>query len=119
MQSSFNYTYILGIDWTVDQKVFTYGRNVTLFCNIGNCCFYTAGWNKGNSKKLIPIFIDVRNLTDGSNDKYGGQTNKSGFFLTIRDFQEVDLNTEYSCLYEFNVSKWKILQKNDAFKGNH
>ncbi|XP_071147173.1 uncharacterized protein [Mytilus edulis] len=116
MTLAMNPHFITGIDWTVDQKVFTYGRNVTLFCNIGNCCFYRAGWNKGSSKELIPIFIDVTNLKDDSNDKYGGKTNKSGFFLTIRDFQEVDLNTEYSCSYEFNVSKWKIMQKNDAFK---
>lgn len=109
-----------GIDWTVDQKVFTYGQNLTLFCNIGNCCFYPASWDKWDSKELIPIYIDVRDLKDDvdSNDKYGGRVNKSGFFLTIRDLQEVDLNTEYSCSYDFDVSEKKLLQKTDAFKGS-
>lgn len=118
MQSTFKLTYVLGIEWTVDKKVFAYGQNLTLFCNIGNCCFFPTGWNKWNSQELIPIYIDVRNLTDANNDKYGGNTNKSGFFLIIRDLKEVDLNTEYSCSYDFNVSKMKRVQKIDAFEGN-
>lgn len=111
----------LGIEWNVDQKVYSYGQNLTLFCNIDNCCHYSAGWEKGNDDDFTSIYIDVRNLTydvDG-NVKYGARTNKSGIFLTINDLKEDDLMIKYSCSYDFTFSERKSMQKTEAFKGNY
>ncbi|CAG2249519.1 unnamed protein product [Mytilus edulis] len=80
------------LEWIVDQKVSSYRHDLTLFCNVGTCCEYQFRWSKWKSKsQFSPPYIN------GDKDyKYDEKQNRSGFFLTIRNLREDDLNIEYS-----------------------
>lgn len=100
---------ILDLEWNVDQKVSSYGHDLTLFCNVGTCCEYQFLWSIWKSQ-LSPQYIN-----GDKDDKYNVKQNRSGFFLTIRNLREEDLNKEYSCVYNNRPGKRKHLLKSSAF----
>lgn len=102
---------ILDLEWRVDQKVSSYGHPLTLFCNVGTCCAFHFRWSKWKSEsQLSPQYI-----SGDEDDKYNEKRNKRGFFLTIRNLTEDDLNKEYACVYNNRLGKRKHLLKSDAF----
>lgn len=85
-----------------------------------NCCTKSAGWGKWTSDdQFNTIFIDVKDFHNDGSLKYGGGTDKKGWFLIIRNITKHDFNISYSCTYGFQVSKKKMLLKKDAFSGKH
>ncbi|XP_063408707.1 uncharacterized protein LOC134692187 [Mytilus trossulus] len=101
--------------WKVVKKALQFGDDLHLFCQVKNCCQKSAGWGKWTSDDhLITIFIDVKNLHNDGSLKYSGGTNKTGFFLRIRNITQGDLNISYSCTYGFQVSRKKNLLMEDA-----
>lgn len=101
--------------WKVEKKALQYGDDLRLFCQVKNCCQKSAGWGKWTSDDaLITIFIDVKNLHNDGSLKYSGGTNKTGFFLSIRNLTKGDLSISYSCTYGFQVSKKQMLLVEDA-----
>lgn len=94
-----------------------YGDDLSLFCQVDNCCLEEAGWGKWTHKnELVTIFIDMRDIDAAESSKYAGETNMSGFSLVIRNLSREDLNIAYSCTYGFHVSQKKILYGIDAFR---
>lgn len=100
------------------EKVTKYGEDLSLACQVENCCTKSAGWGKWTPKnELITILIDVKDLNVDNISKYDGAIVKTGFSLVIRNLTKDDLNLTYSCTYGFLVSKKKMLLKTDAFHG--
>lgn len=100
------------------KKVTKYGEDLSLSCQVENCCPESAGWGKWTPKnELVTIFIDVKDLNVDNISKYDGAIVNTGFSLVIRNLTRDDLNLTYSCTYGFLVSKKKMLLKTDAFHG--
>lgn len=97
-----------------------YGEEVSLFCQVENCCQKSAGWGKWTQdNKFTTIFIDVKIVRKEENSKYYGEINKKGFILVIRNITRDDLNIDYSCTYGFQVSTKKKLLEIDVFTGEY
>ncbi|CAG2241543.1 unnamed protein product [Mytilus edulis] len=47
------------LEWLVIGKVTEYGQNVTLFCNVSNCCPKDSGWDMWTPQQRT-LFIDVK-----------------------------------------------------------
>lgn len=108
------------LTWEVEQKIYQYNEDISLFCQVENCCPEWAGWWKRISKtEITTIFIDVRNQSVDESSKYDGGTKKGGFFLVIRNVTRHDLNMAYVCTYGFQVSKEKMLMETNAFFDEH
>ncbi|XP_052083520.1 uncharacterized protein LOC127720810 [Mytilus californianus] len=104
------------LTWKVAKKVWKYGEDLSLYCQVENCCLDSSGWIKWTSKnEFSTIFIDVKDLTVAGSSKYNGKINENGFFLVLRNITREDFNVYYSCTYGFHVSKKKILLETDAF----
>ncbi|XP_076083119.1 uncharacterized protein LOC143054107 [Mytilus galloprovincialis] len=109
----FNCLIIQGIrDWRIVGKVTDYGQNVTLFCNVPNCCPENSGWYKWTSKH-DKLLIDIK--SGYLSHKYGGKVSKDGFTLVIQNLTINDLNVWYSCIYASRMSARKYLQEEDVF----
>ncbi|XP_071181256.1 uncharacterized protein [Mytilus edulis] len=100
------------LEWTVVGKVTDYGQNVTLFCNVPNCCPKDAGWDRWTPHQRT-LFIDVK--TGRSNKKYDGKVEKDGYTLVIQNLTKNDLNVSYSCLYGVTLGEQKYLLEEDVF----
>ncbi|XP_052073940.1 uncharacterized protein LOC127711826 [Mytilus californianus] len=101
------------LEWTVVGKVTDYGQNVTLFCNVPNCCPKDAGWDRWTPHQRT-LFIDVK--TGRPNKKYDGKVEKDGYTLIIQNLTKNDLNVSYSCLYGVTLGEQKYLLAEDVFK---
>ncbi|VDI62491.1 Hypothetical predicted protein [Mytilus galloprovincialis] len=97
----------------VVAKVTEYGQNVTLFCNVSNCCPQYCGWDRWTPKQET-LFIDIK--TGQPNAKYDGQVFKDGYTLIIQNLTKQDLNVSYSCLYGATFGERKFLLEEDVFK---
>ncbi|XP_052073101.1 uncharacterized protein LOC127711173 isoform X13 [Mytilus californianus] len=100
------------LEWTVVGKVTEYGQNVTLFCNVPNCCPKDAGWDRWTPEQRT-LFIDVK--TGRPNKKYDGKVEKDGYTLIIQNLTKNDLNVSYSCLYGVTFGESKYLLEEDVF----
>lgn len=105
------------LEWTVTEKVTDYGQNVTLFCNISNCCPKFSGWTLWTAVEDVEhtLFTDVK--TAGPNTKYGGKALANGYTLVIQNITEKDLNKSYACVYDATFGEKKILLEEDVFTG--
>ncbi|CAG2192638.1 ANK [Mytilus edulis] len=101
------------LEWTVTGKVTEYGQNVTLFCNVPNCCPKDAGWDRWTPVQQT-LFIDIK--TGRPNKKYDGKVMKDGYTLVIQNLTEHDLNVSYSCLHGVTFGERKLLLEEDVFK---
>lgn len=102
--------------WVIENKILQFGKDLSLSCQVENCCPESAGWGKWTSKnEFITIFINVKDLNVDKSLKYGGRTNNRGFSLVIHNVTRDDFNIAYSCTYGFLVSKKKMLLTTDAF----
>ncbi|VDI22271.1 Hypothetical predicted protein, partial [Mytilus galloprovincialis] len=101
------------LEWTVFEKVTEYGQNVTLFCNVSNCCPKYAGWDRWTPVQQT-LFIDVK--TGQANAKYDGNALRNGYTLVIQKLSKTDLNVSYSCVYGATFGERKILLEEDVFK---
>ncbi|VDI83003.1 Hypothetical predicted protein [Mytilus galloprovincialis] len=109
----FNCLIIQGIrDWRIVGKVTDYGQNVSLFCNVPNCCPKNSGWYKWTSKH-DKLLIDIK--SGYLSKKYGGKLLKDGFTLVIQNLTSNDLNVWYSCIYNSTIGERKYLQEEDVF----
>ncbi|CAC5355479.1 unnamed protein product [Mytilus coruscus] len=99
-------------EWTVIGKATDYGQNVTLFCNVSNCCPKHSGWDRWTPVQRT-LFIDVK--TGRPNKKYEGKVFKDGYTLIIKNLTKHDLNVSYSCLYGATLGKRKYLLEEDIF----
>ncbi|VDI65629.1 Hypothetical predicted protein, partial [Mytilus galloprovincialis] len=100
------------LEWLVVGKVTEYGQNVTLFCNVSNCCPKDSGWDMWIPQQRT-LFIDVK--TGRPNRKYDGKVLKDGYTLIIQNLTEKDLNVSYSCLYGVTYGEIKFLLEEDVF----
>lgn len=100
------------MEWTVIKRATDYGQNVTLFCNVPNCCPKLSGWDRWTPVQRT-LFIDVK--TGRPNKKYDGKVLKDGYTLIIQNLTTQDLNVSYSCLYGVTLGERKFLQAEDAF----
>ncbi|XP_076081120.1 uncharacterized protein LOC143052030 [Mytilus galloprovincialis] len=100
------------LEWLVVGKVTEYGQNVTLFCNVSNCCPKDSGWDMWTPQQRT-LFIDVK--TGRPNKKYDGKVFRDGYTLIIQNLTEKDLNVSYSCLYGVTYGEQKILLEEDVF----
>ncbi|XP_052073626.1 serine/threonine-protein phosphatase 6 regulatory ankyrin repeat subunit B-like [Mytilus californianus] len=100
------------LEWTVVRKVTDYGQNVTLFCNVSNCCPKYSGWDMWTPEQRT-LFIDVK--TAHPNKKYDGKATKDGYTLVIKNLTKQDLNVSYSCLYGVTFGERKFLLEEDVF----
>ncbi|CAG2197225.1 unnamed protein product [Mytilus edulis] len=98
--------------WTVFGKVTEYGQNVTLFCNVSNCCPNYAGWDRWTPVQQT-LFIDVK--TGQANAKYDGKALQNGYTLVIQNLSKTDLNVSYSCVYGAILGQRKFLLEEDVF----
>ncbi|CAG2212481.1 unnamed protein product [Mytilus edulis] len=104
-----NYQIIHGVlEWIVFKKVTGYGQNVTLFCNVSNCCPKLAGWDRWTPSQRT-LYIDVK--TGRPNKKYDGKVLKGGYTLVIQNLTKEDLNVSYSCLYGVTLGERKFYKK--------
>lgn len=102
-----------GLVWTVFGKVTEYRQNVTLFCNVSNCCPNYAGWDRWTPVQQT-LFIDVK--TGQANAKYDGKALQNGYTLVIQNLSKTDLNVSYSCVYGAILGQRKFLLEADVFK---
>ncbi|VDI69319.1 Hypothetical predicted protein, partial [Mytilus galloprovincialis] len=100
------------LDWTVVGKVTDYGQNVTLFCNVSNCCPKLSGWDMWTPEQRT-LFIDVK--TARPTRKYEGKALKDGYTLIIKNLTKTDLNVSYACLYDITLGERKLLLEKDVF----
>ncbi|VDI57683.1 Hypothetical predicted protein [Mytilus galloprovincialis] len=100
------------LEWIVSAKVTDYGQDVTLFCNVSNCCPNDAGWDRYSPEQRT-LFIDVK--TGHSNKKYDGKTLRGGYTLVIKNLTKNDLNVSYACVYGVTIGQSKFLWKEDVF----
>ncbi|XP_052079428.1 chitin synthase chs-1-like [Mytilus californianus] len=100
------------LEWTVVGKVTDYGQNVTLFCNVSNCCPKHAGWDMWTPAQRT-LYIDVK--TGLPNRKYDGKALTNGYTLIIQNLTKTDLNVSYSCLYGVVLGEIKLLVEEDVF----
>ncbi|XP_071123451.1 uncharacterized protein [Mytilus edulis] len=100
------------LEWTVVKTVTDYGQNVTLFCNVSNCCSQFAGWNKYIPNEKI-IFIDVKTWTPSK--KYDGKVLKDGYTLVIQNLTDEDLNVSYACVYGSIFGDQQTLLEENVF----
>ncbi|VDI10685.1 Hypothetical predicted protein [Mytilus galloprovincialis] len=112
LQETLFYTVSGVLEWTVVRKVTDYGQNVTLFCNVSNCCPKYSGWDMWTPKQRT-LFIDVK--TGRGNKKYDGKVTKDGYTLVIQNLTKQDLNVSYSCLYGVTFGERKLLLEEDVF----
>ncbi|XP_052082642.1 uncharacterized protein LOC127720206 isoform X2 [Mytilus californianus] len=104
---------VLGVlEWTVIGKVTEYGHNVTLFCNVSNCCPQDSGWDQYTPQQRT-LFIDVK--TGRSNKKYDGKVSGDGYTLIIQNLTKSDLNVSYACVYGVTIGEIKFLLEEDVF----
>lgn len=102
------------LDWTIQNKISVYGQDLTLICNVPDCCSKEAGWEAW-TQKLRTIFIDIRDLSFTSNSKYTGDVYNFGYSLVIRNVSMEDVNIMYSCVYGDERSDKKMLIEKDIF----
>ncbi|CAC5389203.1 HMCN [Mytilus coruscus] len=103
------------VEWTVEDKVSSFGQNLTLFCAVDDCCSAFSGWVLWNydGRDYRPLAIDLRNFRSS---KYAGDLRKDGFTLVLKHLTETDMNRNYSCTYGSIVSEKKLLVIEEAFK---
>lgn len=102
------------LNWTIENKIYDYGQNLTLICHVSNCCSEEAGWEAWEPK-LRTIFIDIRDLTVPASSKYTGEVHNSGYSLIIRNVSVEDLNIMYTCVYGVERSDKNMLIEKDIF----
>ncbi|CAG2230324.1 unnamed protein product [Mytilus edulis] len=100
------------LEWTVIRKVTDYGQNVTLFCNVSNCCPQASGWDRYSSEQRT-LFIDLK--TGRPNRKYDGKVTGDGYTLIIQNLTKSDLNVSYACVYGVTIGEIKYLLEEDVF----
>ncbi|CAC5416068.1 unnamed protein product [Mytilus coruscus] len=100
------------LEWRVIGKVTDYGQNVTLFCNVSNCCPDGSGWVRWTPEQHT-LFIDVK--TEGPNKHYDGNVLKDGYTLIIQNLTKQDLNVSYSCVYGVTLGERQFLLEEDVF----
>jgi hypothetical protein len=92
--------------WTIVDKHVTIGHDLNLYCNESslaaiNCCpkHSTRRWFGGPNRELL-----YRNGISSYPSKYTSCLEDGGFYLTIHDVEEKDLNVSYACsvgIYEY------------------
>jgi hypothetical protein len=92
--------------WTIVDKHVTIGHDLNLYCNESslaatNCCtkHSTRRWFGGPNRELL-----FRNGISSYPSKYTSRLEDGGFYLTIHDVEEKDLNVSYACsvaIYEY------------------
>lgn len=85
------------VNWQISNPPIVFGQDVVLFCNTSlaeNCCTNTATWMKG-----FDVIVHHGTSTDYS--KYIQEKKSYGFLLIIKNFDEEDINQQYTCLYDF------------------
>lgn len=100
------------MEWTAIGNVTDYGQNVTLFCNVSNCCAEGSGWIRWTSENQT-LFIDVK--TGGTNTGFDRKVLKDGYTLVIQNLTKQDLNVSYSCVYGVTLSERKFLLAENVF----
>ncbi|XP_063400197.1 obscurin-like [Mytilus trossulus] len=100
------------LEWKVIKTITDYGQNVTLFCNVSNCCPQFAGWNKYTPNETI-ILIDVKTWTPSK--KYDGKVLKDGYTLVIQNLTNEDLNVSYACVYGSIFGDQRTLLEENVF----
>ncbi|XP_052060944.1 titin-like isoform X2 [Mytilus californianus] len=103
------------VEWMVEDKVLSFGQNLTLFCAVDDCCSEFPGWVLWNydGKDYRTIVIDLRSF---KSSKYAGDLRKNGFTLVLKHLTETDMNRNYSCTYGSIVGEKKLLVIEEAFK---
>ena len=92
--------------WTIVDKHVTIGHDLNLYCNESslaaiNCCpkNSTRRWFGGPNRELL-----YRNGISSYPSKYTSRLENGGFYLTIHNVKEKDLNVSYACsvgIYEY------------------
>ena len=92
--------------WTLVDKHVTIGHDLNLYCNESslaatNCCtkHSTRRWFGGPNRELL-----FRNGISSYPSKYTSRLEDGGFYLTIHNVEEKDLNVSYACsvaIYEY------------------
>jgi hypothetical protein len=92
--------------WTLVNKHVTIGHDLNLYCNESslaaiNCCpkNNTRRWFGGPNRELL-----YRNGISFYPSKYTSHLEDDGFYLTIHNVEEKDLNVSYACsvsIYEY------------------
>ncbi|CAC5414037.1 unnamed protein product [Mytilus coruscus] len=100
------------LEWKVLEKITDYGQNVTLFCNVSNCCPKHAGWDRYTPAQRT-IFIDVK--TGSPTKKYDGKVLTDGYTLVIQNLTKQDLNVLYSCVYDSTLGDQQYLLEENVF----
>lgn len=112
LNRKFNYKVSGVLEWKVIGKVTDYGQNVSLFCNVSNCCPEYSGWDMWSPEQRT-LIIDVK--TAQPNKKYDGRKLKDGYTLIIQNITKEDLNVSYSCVYGGTLGEKKVLLEEDVF----
>ncbi|XP_076116608.1 uncharacterized protein LOC143084077 [Mytilus galloprovincialis] len=100
------------LEWKVLKKITEYGQNVTLVCNVSNCCPKTTGWDKYTPQQRT-IIIDLK--TWRPTTKYDGHILTDGYTLVIQNLTKQDLNISYSCVYGSSLGDKKYLLEENVF----
>ena len=90
-----------------------------MFCKVKDCCTKDfGGWEKwtANTTETI-IMFGTEYLIYGNTEKYGFRVESEGFYLTIKNVEENDLNKYYTCSYKLSMSPKKLLTRTNAFIG--
>jgi hypothetical protein len=87
--------------WRRVDKHVTIGQDLDLYCNESNCCHKhsTRRWFGGPNRELL-----YRNGISSYPSKYTSRLEDGGFYLTIHNVEEKDLNVSYACsvaIYEY------------------
>ena len=90
-----------GVFWTLVNKDVTIGDDLNLYCNESNCCHKrsTRRWFGGPNRELL-----YWNGISSYPSKYTSRLEDGGFYLTIHNVEEKDLNVSYACsvgIYEY------------------
>lgn len=103
--------------WRVGNKLFDYGQNLELLCNVSNCCFQASGWDIWSPERT-QIFKDIRTVNTSASGKYSGEIYTDGFTLIISNLSEDDVNVSYSCSYGLQMGKAIFLHESAVFSRN-
>lgn len=85
------------IKWQILNPPIVFGQDVVLSCNASlaeNCCTNTATWMKD-------FDVIVHHGASADYSKYIQKQRSDAFLLIIKNFDEDDINHQYTCLYDF------------------
>ncbi|VDH95555.1 Hypothetical predicted protein, partial [Mytilus galloprovincialis] len=105
------------IEWYLKERPAVFGEDIHLVCKLPNettCCdFYNRKWNVGTDSKVA-----VMNGLSLNKTKFSEELNKIDHesILTIKSFDEGDLNKPFQCVYGFFKYKSTLQLDNTRFE---